>query len=71
MGERKWIPVSKMMPVENSGEVLVSIWNSDYEIAWISMSYTIDGKWALELPRCCEIVAWQPLPEPYQMEVKG
>ena len=74
--EPKWIPCSERLPEEDhwlggsgrqfSDEVLVSVVNYDDEDTWVYISQTIDGKWALELPRHCEITAWMPLPEPYR-----
>lgn len=76
--EQRWIPVTERLPEEDnwlgcswgqfSSDVLVSILNSDDEDAWLDISHTIDGEWALELPRYCEIIAWMPLPVPYQKE---
>lgn len=74
--ELDWIPVSDRLPEENywlggsgkqfSDEVLVNIVNYDDEDMWVYISQTIDGRWALELPRHCEITAWRKLPEPYK-----
>lgn len=76
--EQRWIPVTERLPEEDnwlgcswgqfSSDVLVSILNSDDEDAWLDISHTIDGEWALELPRYCEIIAWMPLPAPYRKE---
>lgn len=73
---QQWIPCSERMPEEDhwlggsgrqfSDEVLVSVVNGDDEDIWTYISQTIDGEWALELPRHCKIIAWMPLPEPYQ-----
>ena len=74
--EPHWIPCSERLPEEDhwlggsgrqfSDEVLVSVVNYDDEDTWVYISQTIDGKWALELPRHCEIAAWMPLPKPYR-----
>ena len=76
--QNNWIPCSERLPEEDywlggsgkqfSDEVLVSVVNYDDEDTWTYISQTIDGNWALELPKHCEIVAWQPLPEPYKEE---
>lgn len=73
---QQWIPCSERMPEEDhwlggsgrqfSDEVLVSVVNGDDEDIWTYISQTIDGEWALELPRHCKIIAWMPLPEPYK-----
>ena len=36
----------------------------------VEISYTIDGEWALSLPKHCKILAWMLLPEPYEEEKK-
>ena len=71
-----WIPVEERLPEEDhwlggsgkqfSDNVLVSIINRDDEDEWVDVSQTIDGNWTLELPRYCKIIAWMPLPEPYE-----
>jgi hypothetical protein len=75
---QEWIPVSERLPEEDhwlggsgkqfSDNVLTSITNREDEDAWSDISQTIDGEWALELPKHCEITAWKPLPEPYEAE---
>ena len=76
--EPKWIPVSERMPDEDyhtggtgrqfSDAVLVTVLNSEDEDAWVDMSFTVDGKWTLVLPKYCKIIAYMPLPEPYKAE---
>ena len=76
--EQRWIPCSERMPDEDywlgglgkqfSSNVLVSIVNPSDEDSWVDISHTIDGEWALELPRYCKILAWTYLPEPYRGE---
>ncbi len=71
-----WISCNERMPEEDnwlggsgkqfSSNVLVSIVNRSDEDSWVDVSHTIDGEWALELPRYCKILAWQKLPEPYR-----
>jgi len=71
-----WIPCSERLPEEDhwlggsgrqfSDEVLVSVANYDDEDIWTYISQTIDGEWALELPSHCKIIAWMPLPKPYE-----
>lgn len=73
---QKWIPCSERLPEEDhwlggsgkqfSDNVLISITNREDEDAWSDISQTIDGEWALELPRHCKITAWRPLPESYR-----
>lgn len=76
--ELPWIPRSERLPEEDhwlggsgkqfSEQVLVTIANHDDNDIWVDISHTIDGEWALKLPRYCEITAWMPLPEPYREE---
>lgn len=73
---QEWIPCKEQLPEEDhwlggsgkqfSDNVLISITNREDEDAWSDISQTIDGEWALELPRHCKITAWRPLPEPYR-----
>ncbi len=72
----RWIPCSERLPEEDywlggsgrqfSDNVMVTIVNHSDEDTWVDMTYTIDGEWALELPRHCKITAWRNLPEPYR-----
>ena len=76
--EPHWIPCSERLPEEDhrlggsgkqfSSNVLVSIVNRSDEDSWVDISHTIDGEWVLELSRDCKVIAWQPLPSPYQEE---
>lgn len=71
-----WTPCSERLPEEDnwlggsgkqfSSDVLVSVVNRSDEDSWVYISHTIDGEWALVLPRHCKVIAWMPLPEPYQ-----
>lgn len=73
-----WIPCSERLPEEDywlggsgkqfSDEVLVSVSNSADEDVYVYVSQTLDGKWNLELPEYYEVIAWMPLPSPYQPE---
>lgn len=76
--EPHWISCKERLPEEDhwlggsgkqfSDNVLVSVWNSADEDAWVDVSHTIDGEWILELPKYCKILAWQPLPEKFKGE---
>lgn len=70
----KWIPVSKRLPIdfgvrqglyevtiEGSDRVWIENWDVTAQSQWGSFSYK--GEW---LPCRRKVIAWQPLPEPYQ-----
>lgn len=75
---QQWIPCSERLPEEDhwlggsgrqfSEKVMVTIVNHSDEDTWVDMTQTIDGEWACELPKYCEIVAWMPLPDPWKGE---
>ena len=81
--EPHWIPCSERMPEENnwlggsrrkfSDEVLVSVVNYDDDEILTHISQTIEGKWALNFASRCKVIAWMPLPKPYEegMEADG
>lgn len=71
--EPKWIPVTERLP-KDSGEYLVTVTDVEdksylhTDISWFAhpTDYDIEhGEWR-ELMEDEEIIAWQPLPEPYE-----
>lgn len=71
--ERKWIPVSERLPKDCEEDwVLVQIKEKDCGFLWIPrVGEERNGKWWLAddekpLEDMFEVVAWQPLPEPYK-----
>ena len=68
----RWIPCSERLPEEH-GEYFI-IWTTSYqELPLIGIAgYEVSGEWVLdnyieEYPNV-KVVAWMPLPEPYQEE---
>ena len=58
----RWIPVSERPP-EKDGDYLVTLdfeWGREIEMGWL-----IDGEWN---PNGHAVVAWMPLPEPWEGE---
>ena len=71
--ERKWIPVSERLPKDCEEDwVLVQIKEKDCGFLWIPrVGEERNGKWWLTdddepLEDIFEVIAWQPLPEPYK-----
>ena len=56
--EPKWIPVSKRLPKENGFYLTSTMYGEVYLDAWNGINWE----------RSEEILAWQPLPEPYREE---
>ncbi len=60
-----WIPCSERLPEENM-EVIVTISEMDGD-NHTSTSWLQDGVWIIKkTPLQPTVIAWQPLPEPYQ-----
>lgn len=82
MNVGKWIPVSERLPDEDywtgenfyySADVLMTVYNAEDEETIIDCGYTIDGRWCSDTTDCFvpswwEVLAWMPLPEPWEGE---
>lgn len=78
--EQRWIPCSERMPEEyasdqyinGSDAVLVTV-DAEEELT-IGVSFTVCGEWVygcLTGPPEGRVIAWMPLPEPYEEEGAG
>jgi len=66
--ESKWIPVSERLPEEET-DVLICNKQGEIEISQGSRSTEVDAFiWYTSGWRFGEVIAWQPLPEPYKAE---
>lgn len=63
--------------IQHSENVLVTIVNhANDDDVFVDMACTVDGKWQLmhsidddpDIPKWCEVIAWQPMPEPWKGE---
>ena len=63
--------------IQHSESVLVTVvHHANDDDVFVDMACTVDGKWQLtypfdddpDIPKWCEIIAWMPLPEPYEGE---
>lgn len=70
--EQRWIPISERLP-EEDGQYLITVKYKHvdgYEDIYAEHGEWYDGKWEMSFfGHCGEaegIVAWMPLPEPYQ-----
>lgn len=63
---RRWVPVAERLPEKNSTYHLVTTKRSPR----IEMAWYLDGNWSWNNSdvRMDDVVAWQPLPEPYRPE---
>ena len=65
-GTDKW---NDAMFEKISDEVNVTVVDKNGENGTTTHAHTVDGKWVCDLLKCNKsyrIIAWQPLPEPYQ-----
>lgn len=60
--------------IQHSGSVLVTIiHHANDDDVFVDMACTVDGVWQMtypqdndpDIPKWCEIIAWMPLPEPW------
>ena len=71
----EWIPVSERLP-EEDGQYLITVKykhvNDSYDDVYAEHGEWYDGRWDMFYFAHCgeveDIIAWQPLPEPYKAE---
>ena len=64
----EWIPCSERMPDAANGCVLVTALNqmsSGTKYKTVETAWTDDDKWVSTVP-IDEVIAWMPLPKPYE-----
>ena len=80
--ESQWIPCSERLPDEDywtganfqySADVLMTVYNAEDEETIIDYGHTVDGNWYSDITDCFvpsgwEVVAWMPLPKPWEGE---
>ena len=72
----RWIPCSERLP-EEDGQYLITVKykhvNDSYEDVYAEHGEWHDGRWDMFCFGHCgdveDIIAWMPLPEPYQSEI--
>ena len=57
--------------VQYSADVLMTAFNKADDETFVDYGHTVDGEWYSDttdcfIPKFWEIIAWQPLPEPYK-----
>lgn len=84
LSEPHWIPCSERLPEEKDAGILKKLGTnkrSDYVIATVEVkgermvvtACTYDGKWNWRMKYAFpdfKVIAWMPLPEPYQPDAK-
>lgn len=77
---QRWIPCSERMPDEDywtganfqySADVLMTVYNAEDEETIIDYGHTVGGSWYSDTTDCFvpskwEVVAWMPLPKPWE-----
>lgn len=80
--EQRWIPVTERLPDEElftgagkqfSDHVIMTVYNKTDDETFIDYGYTIDGEWISDTTEChipnwWKVIAWMPLPEPYEVQ---
>lgn len=68
----QWIPCSERLP-EDDIEVIVSCTDDsgDTSFSYTTVAWHFKGTWICNNERCFFIIAWMPLPEPYEVENNG
>ena len=77
LAERKWIPVTERLPDSpirvliqiDNGWIITAYYDYGYDdenkFWWSVPDWDVDGDGTYALPISNQVLAWQPLPEPY------
>lgn len=74
--EQRWIPVTERPP-ENDNEVLITVWDAEDDYVEVYKGFYQGHEWWTQWCHGCSkikdepcgeniVIAWMPLPEPYQ-----
>lgn len=74
--EQRWIPVTERLP-ENDNEVLITVWDAEDDYVEVYKGFYQGHEWWTQWCHGCSkikdepcgeniVIAWMPLPEPYQ-----
>lgn len=81
----QWIPCSEKLPAEDywtgaglqySADVLMTVYNAEDEETIIDYGHTVDGRWYSDTTDCFvpsrwKVLAWIPVPGPWEGEQNG
>ena len=78
--EQRWIPVTERLP-ENDNEVLITVWDAEDDYVEVYKGFYQEHEWWTQWCHGCSkikdepcgeniVIAWMPLPKPYNAETK-
>ena len=66
--EPKWVPVSERMPEKNVWVLTTFTMTNDKNDIDIKRINRWNGQWEDEFDFCNTVIAWMPLPKPYELQ---
>ena len=66
-GQTGWIPVTERLPGDDEDVIVTCLYDSgNTPFIYTTIAWHLKGMWVCYNERCSSVIAWMPLPEPYE-----